>query len=165
MYLLIPAVGAPGWVQLDREGKPITAYGVYYLNCINSSWISFFTQNIEKLCRHDIDGIFLDGPIFSQQGCFCEACQEKFRERYGKSLHEATYAEHLRFNIDSVTEYMRKTCALVKSVHPGILLYINNSALRADVTGCNTRRVEPYVDMIGAEGDSSESTGRPRCGR
>lgn len=142
----------PAWVIRDKNGKEIAAYEIYYLNCVNSSWFEFFKTNLEKLCKHDIDGIFLDGPVFSPQGCYCEACREKFSKVYNKSIFEATPQELREFKVDSVTEYMRKTNEIVKGINPNILLYINNSALRADVTGSNTRKVEPYVDMLGAEG-------------
>jgi hypothetical protein len=142
----------PDWVMLDKSGKGIIAYEIYYLNCVNSSWFDFFKTNLEKLCRHDIDGIFLDGPVFSTAGCYCEACRERFLKTYNKSILDATPQELTEFKVDSVTEYMKKTNEIVKGINPNILLYINNSALRADVTGSNTRKVEPYVDMLGAEG-------------
>jgi hypothetical protein len=142
----------PEWVQLDREGKPVMAYDLYYFNCINSSWFEFFEQNIKKLCSHDIDGIFLDGPVVAQNACYCQSCQDKFSGKYGKSVFDATREEWLEFRVDSVTEYIKKTNQIVKSINPNIMLYLNNSALRADVTGSNTRKVEPYVDMLGAEG-------------
>jgi hypothetical protein len=142
----------PDWVILDKDGEEIKAYDIYYLTCVNSSWFDFFKTNLEKLCHHDIDGIFLDGPVFSPEGCYCEACKEKFLKTYNKSIFHANAQELTEFKVDSVTEYMRKTNEIVKRINPDILLYINNSALRADVTGSNTRKVEPYVDMLGAEG-------------
>jgi hypothetical protein len=142
----------PEWVQRDRDGKEILAYGVDYFACINSGWFAYFADNLSGLCRHEIDGIFLDGPVLTQQGCFCPACCDKFRRHYGKSIHDASSAELMEFKVDSVTEFIKKTHDIVKGINPDILLYLNNSALRADVTGSNTRKVEPYVDMLGAEG-------------
>lgn len=142
----------PSWLQLDRERKPIRAYDVHYLTCVNNEWFRYYEKNLRLLCAHDIDGIFLDGPVFSPEGCYCPSCAEKFAQRYGKSIDSASYNELLEFKVDSVTEFIRKTNRIVKNINPDILLYLNNSALRADVTGSNTRKVEPYVDMLGAEG-------------
>jgi hypothetical protein len=142
----------PEWVIRDKDGNEIEAYQIYYLNCVNSTWFDFFKSNLKKLCNHDIDGIFLDGPVFSPQGCYCQACREGFLKAYNKSIFDATQQELREFKVDSVTEFMRKTNEIVKGINPDIMLYINNSALRADVTGSNTRKVEPYVDMLGAEG-------------
>jgi hypothetical protein len=142
----------PEWVQLDKNGNEIKAYDVDYLVCVNSGWYDEYAQTIRELCSHNIDGIFSDGPVVSREGCFCDACQDKFRERYGTELREATDEQRMQFNVESVTEFVRKTRDIIKAEKPDILLYLNNSALRADVTGSNTRKVEPYVDVLGAEG-------------
>ncbi|NSW91560.1 MAG: beta-galactosidase trimerization domain-containing protein [Firmicutes bacterium] len=142
----------PEWVQRDKNNDEVTAYETHYLLCINSEWYETYSENLKKLCKHNIDGIFLDGPVVTAGGCFCSACSKKFEEKYNKPIKDASYQEMLNFKVDSVTEFVRKTNAIVKNINPDILLYLNNSALRADVTGSNTRKVEPWVDMIGAEG-------------
>lgn len=142
----------PDWQQLTRDGSPIPAYSIYALNCVNGGWFDDFAKNIEQLCKHDIDGIFLDGPVMREVGCYCEACQRIFEKRFGKSIYNASRIELQTMRVDSVTEYIKKTNSIVKSINPNILLYLNNSALRPDITGSNSREVEPYVDMLGAEG-------------
>lgn len=142
----------PEWVQLDRDGNELKAYNIEYFNCINGSWFDYYVYNLKMLCRHDIDGIFLDGPVMAQNGCYCKACQDKFLKLQGKSIFDASADEMMLFKVDSVTEYIKKSYEAVKAINPEILLYLNNSALRADVTGNNTRKIEPYVDLIGAEG-------------
>ena len=142
----------PDWQQLKRDGTPIPAYNIYALNCVNGGWFDDFAKNIEQLCKHDIDGIFLDGPVMREVGCYCDTCQKIFKERFGKSIYDATHMELQTMRVDSVTEYIKKTNKIVKSINPNILLYLNNSALRPDITGSNSRKVEPYVDMLGAEG-------------
>lgn len=142
----------PDWQQLERDGTPIPAYSIYALNCVNGGWFDDFAKNIEDLCKHDIDGIFLDGPVMREVGCYCETCQRIFKERFSKSIYEASRMELQAMRVDSVTEFIKKTNRIVKSINPNILLYLNNSALRPDITGSNSRKVEPYVDMLGAEG-------------
>ncbi|HOP10536.1 MAG TPA: beta-galactosidase trimerization domain-containing protein [Oscillospiraceae bacterium] len=142
----------PDWMQLLKDGKPMLAYNIYAFSCVNSPWFDDFAKNIADLCRHDIDGLFLDGPVMREDGCYCPVCQRIFQEKFGKTVAEGTYLEHLQMRIDSVTEFVRKTYEIVKSVNPNVLLYLNNSALRRDYFGCSIRRVEPYLDMLGAEG-------------
>ncbi|MCL1857203.1 MAG: beta-galactosidase trimerization domain-containing protein, partial [Kiritimatiellaeota bacterium] len=143
----------PDWTQRDKDGNDIAAYGTFYLNCIRGGWFDdFFKGNIAALARHDIEGIFLDGPLISPDGCFCAACRQRFMKRYGIPMDKGTAEQRLRFNVETVTEYMKKAHRIIKAANPDILLYVNNSALRADVTGSNTRKIEPYVDMLGAEG-------------
>ncbi|MEA4824191.1 MAG: beta-galactosidase trimerization domain-containing protein [Clostridiaceae bacterium] len=140
------------WAEVGRDGKAFHAYDVNYYTCLNSPWRQEFFRTLRRVASFDIDGIFLDGPIMLRDGCFCPACQEKFRTAYGRSLFDATDDERMRFNTDVVTDFLRETYETLKSINPELLLYINNSALRADVTGSNTRRCAPYTDMLGAEG-------------
>lgn len=142
----------PEWMQLQKDGKPILVYSIYSLCCVNSPWFDEFAKNIEALCRHDIDGLFLDGPVMRDDGCYCPVCKEIFRKQFGKPLDEGTHLERQQMRTDAVTEFVKKTCEIVKTVNPNVLLYLNNSALRRDYFGCNIRRVEPYLDMLGAEG-------------
>ncbi|HNX14483.1 MAG TPA: beta-galactosidase trimerization domain-containing protein [Oscillospiraceae bacterium] len=142
----------PEWMELQKDGGPILAYSIYSLCCVNGPWFDEFAKNITALCRHDVDGLFLDGPLMRDDGCYCPVCQKMFQEKFGKSVYEGTHLERQQMRIDSVTEYVKKTHDIVKSINPNILLYLNNSALRADVTGSNSRKIEPYLDMLGAEG-------------
>lgn len=142
----------PEWKQKDKEGNHIPAYGNQYLICINTPWRDEYLMNLEKLCEHKLDGLFLDGPVFMRNGCYCEYCQKKFKDEYGKSIFDAQYSEFLEFRTNSVTSMIKDTYELKQKLNPDIMLYINNSALRADVTGSNTSKVYPYVDFLGTEG-------------
>lgn len=142
----------PDWKQKDKDGNHIPAYGNQYLICINSPWRESFLKNLEKLCSHKLDGLFLDGPVFMRNGCFCEFCQRKFQSEYGKSIFDAEYNEFLEFRTNSITRMIRATYEMKERLNPDIRLYLNNSALRADVTGSNTSKVYPYVDFLGTEG-------------
>ncbi|MBN2558617.1 MAG: beta-galactosidase trimerization domain-containing protein [Clostridia bacterium] len=142
----------PGWKQKTRSGDDIIVYGNQYLICINTPWRERYIENLKRLCSHRLDGLFLDGPLFMQNGCYCDFCKARFREAYKKELEEATFGEFLEFRTDSVTSMIRQTYEIKQSLNPDIRLYINNSALRADVTGSNTSKVYPYVDFLGTEG-------------
>jgi hypothetical protein len=142
----------PEWKQKFKNGDDVRAYGNQYLICINSLWMDEYMENLRKLCSHKLDGLFLDGPVFARGGCYCESCQNKFKKTYGKSIFEAKYYEFLEFRTNSVTAMIKSTYELKEELNPDIMLYINNSALRADVTGSNTSKVYPYVDFLGTEG-------------
>lgn len=142
----------PDWLLRQRDGSALPAYNIYSVCCVNSPWVERFLESIGKLCRHDIDGLFLDGPLMGESGCYCSTCRTLFAERLGKSIDDSTFNERLQFRTDSVTAFVQKTRDMVKGANPAVMLYLNNSALRPDVTGSNSRAVEPYVDMLGAEG-------------
>ena len=142
----------PEWRQKFKNGDPIRAYGNQYLICINSPWKDEYLKNLVRLFDHELDGLFLDGPMFAGSGCYCEYCQEKFLKQQGKSIFNAEYKEFLDFRTNSVTEMIKSTYEIKEEKNPDLRLYINNSALRADVTGSNTSKVYPYVDFLGTEG-------------
>lgn len=142
----------PEWVQRYRDGKVIPVYGSQVLGCLNSVWREDCLRRLTDLARHDIDGIFLDGPLFYINGCYCDDCRKKFFGKYNKDYEQATFKEYLDFRMDSLAEFVGDIHEAVNQVNPGIILYLNNSALRADITGSNTRKLWKYVDIIGAEG-------------
>lgn len=144
----------PDWLQLEKDGSPMPAYSVYFLNCVNPSgpWHQHFRKELEALCSHDIDGVFLDGPVMRDTGCYCKACQADFRRKFGHSIYEATRLELQEMRIDTVTRHVRDCYETVKRINPEIALYLNNAGMSADVTGSNTRRLFPYVDLLGTEG-------------
>ncbi len=148
------ALKHPEWIQRIKDGSPLKAYGVGQMVCVNpnGSWHKQYIKNIRALCSHDIDGIFLDGPVMREVGCYCEVCKRDFLERFGHPIEEATRLELQTMRVDNVTRHIQETKEVVDASGKDILLYMNNSALRADITGSNTRRVAPYVDMLGAEG-------------
>jgi len=141
----------PEWLLRGKDGKHITAYDNEAYVCTNEAYTAEVVSQLRNLCHHDIDGIFLDGPI-ATGACYCKDCVAKFEAQYGKSQDEATHEELLKFNISKVNAFMKACHDAVKSVNPEVMLYINNSALRADITGSNTREVYDYVDFLGAEG-------------
>ena len=142
----------PGYMQVDRSGQYMKAYDIWYWLCVNSPWFDAYIESIKQLCSHDIDGIFLDGPVMLSDGCFCPSCLKKFEQAYKKSRFDETFQEHVKFNVDSVTEFVKKTYQAVKAINPNILLYINNNVLAPYAAGSSARDTEPYVDMIGTEG-------------
>ena len=151
-------ISHPEWIQKTKNDEFIGAYGSHYLACLNSSWAEYSLSRIKSLCKHDIDGIFLDGPLFAVNGCYCPVCKNKFENRYKKSYFEASLYEFLTFRMDCLTDFVKEIKQVVDSVKPEIVLYLNNSALRADITGSNTRRLWEFVDFIGAEGGFSSAT-------
>ena len=115
----------PEWLQVDSKGRIIDdLYGSGNAPCVNSpSWRRFSLQGIRDLASYDIDGIFLDGPIFTPEACYCESCQEKFRQRYGlelprkKNWKDPAWRKFIEFRYDSIAEYLRD-CLLYTSPSP-----------------------------------------------
>ena len=144
----------PEWCERTSDGKAMIQYGTYNLVCVNpeGSWHKQFLKDIEALCKHDIDGIFLDGPAMRETGCYCDACRATFEKRFGHSIYEATRRELYELRIGSVTQHIKEAYELVKSINPEIALYFNNHPIGGSVVGVHARKLYDYVDIIGNEG-------------
>ncbi|MBC7320550.1 beta-galactosidase trimerization domain-containing protein, partial [bacterium] len=149
------------WVQLRKDGSIIDdVYGLGMSPCVNSpTYRSWSFQVIKDLANYDIDGIFLDGPIFIASGCYCQACREKFKRLYGKELptkedwEDQTWKEFIEFRYESITDYMRDAYNSLKEVKPEAIIYMNGQGLWPSwPNGRDNRRLAPYQDIIGAEG-------------
>ena len=133
----------PDWIQRERDGSAMPAYSIYSLNCVNpsGSWHQNFRKELEALCRHDIDGVFLDGPVMRDTGCYCDACRADFEKRFGHSIYDATRLELQEMRIDTVTRHVKDAYETVKRINPEIALYLNNAGMGANITGSNIRRL------------------------
>ena len=143
----------PEYSLIGENGEPLRLYNnTHYYICYNGPWFEEHIRNIKALCKHDIDGIFLDGPNMRPDSCFCPQCLKEFEKQYGKSRWEAKLGEITAFNTERAIRLVKATYEAVKEVNPDIILYINNFLLKPDSMGVRARRTEPYVDMIGVEG-------------
>lgn len=150
----------PNWLQVDAEGKTIdNLYGSGNAPCVNSPWRGWSFQGIEDLASYDIDGIFLDGPIFVPGACYCKSCQEKFRQKYGLDMPrkedwtDPTWRKFIEFRYDSIAEYLRDAEKTLKKVKRDAIIYMNSTGLwPAWPAARDNRRLIPYQDILGAEG-------------
>lgn len=156
------SVKHPDWIQYDKNGEPLYIYNTTAYICLNSPWRKHFIKEISNLCSHDIDGIFLDGPVIAQEGCYCEYCQKSFREWVTTvenvpvdkthTLFDATPLEMMEYKVWVTANFLKEAYDIVNSLRDDVLIYINNGAYHADVIGSRVRSVVPFVDMLGAEG-------------
>lgn len=144
----------PDWVQRNADGKGMEAYGTYNLVCVNpnGAFHKNFLKDIKALCAHDIDGIFLDGPVMRDTGCHCDVCRRDFEAKFGHSIYEATREELFEMRIWAVTQSIKEAYELIKSINPEIALYFNNHAIGGEVVGVDARKLYDYVDILGTEG-------------
>ncbi len=159
-YSLEMAKEHPQWFQYDFQGKLIDkVYGNGVMSCVNTGWREYTYEYIRRFARLGVDGIFLDGPCFHPQGCYCESCQARFQERYGRDLPhkgEMSDPDHqllVAFQEDSMADYMKGAYQACKAANPQVAIYLNGEPLRPSwASGRNNRKLAPYQDLVGAEG-------------
>ncbi len=84
----------PWWFARHKDKSPyyrgekrMGEWSLYLNTCANSGYRNeevAVPALQEVLNNYDIDGIFLNAPMAS--ACFCERCQEKYEETYGKPM-------------------------------------------------------------------------------
>ncbi len=150
----------PDWLQTSAEGKIIdNLYGSGNAPCVNSPWRDWSFQGINDLAAYDIEGIFLDGPIFAPGACYCKSCEDKFGRRYGVELprkedwKDQKWRRFIEFRYDSIAEYLRDAERVLKEAKPEAIIYMNCTGLwPAWPAARDNRRLMPYQDLLGAEG-------------
>ncbi|MEM0327131.1 MAG: beta-galactosidase trimerization domain-containing protein [Thermoproteota archaeon] len=147
------------WLQVNAEGRIISdLYGSGNAPCVNSPWREWSLKGLEDMASYDIDGVFLDGPIFAPEACYCKNCREKFEQKYGLNLpgwedwNDPAWRLFIDFRYESIAEYLREEKTL-KKVRPNAIIYMNSTGLwPAWPAARDNRRLMPYQDILGAEG-------------
>jgi len=152
----------PDWAMKRSDGSRLT--GLYWAEitspCVNSPWREWSLRVIRELAeKHPIDGVFLDGPAFFYDTCYCDSCKLKFRERNGAELptkenwKDPDWRKFVQFRYDSVAEYLRDAVATLKQVRPGAVIYANSSGVWPTwINARDNRQTLRYQDILGAEG-------------
>lgn len=80
----------PEWRMLDAYGKGSRDHGGRYGLCCpnNVEYREFVKKQIKEFCEYfDFEGVFFD-MTFWPEVCYCESCQEKWKETYEGDLPE-----------------------------------------------------------------------------
>ncbi len=144
--------GEPEWAQRHKNGEAVRAYDTYILACVNSKWRNHFLHTLERTLDYGIDGVFLDGPIFTGNGCYCGQCRNMFYEKYGYGIEHAGPKDLREFKTGSITGFVRDAKETMTKKGAGKALYVNSTGLAPNITGCDIEGVYPYVDFLGTEG-------------
>ncbi len=143
----------PDWAQRSADGKPAMGYDTFVMMCVNSSWRESFFESVRQALEHqNIQGIFLDGPLFIGGGCHCEACQKLFAEQFGHPVSEATKKELAQFKEKHIARFIKDVRKVITESGKDCILYCNTGVLAENVTGADIDTVYDYVDMLGSEG-------------
>ncbi|HEY5551895.1 MAG TPA: alpha-amylase family protein, partial [Opitutaceae bacterium] len=146
----------PEWFFKRANGRP-AIYNGLYSTCINGGYYRDHAMKIltEALERYPVDGLFFNmfgNPSSDYSGvpmgpCTCDACQQRFRERYGRALPaDAQDRDYREFMNASAREVAAAIADLIHRLRPGaaFLTYI-----------------EDYTDVIMHESNTSVTRALP----
>jgi hypothetical protein len=152
----------PTWAQRFPDGGlAIQGNGRWVPPCYNGPWRDFALDAIAKLVTdYPVDGLFLDGPTFFARTCYCGACAARFREQTGLALPEweawddPAWFAFLRFRAETLARLLADIRARLDALRSDehLILYMNNASLGPSwIGGRETRRLAPYLDILGNE--------------
>jgi len=142
---------AADWAQRRPDGEFRMMYdGVYHACCINSPFRDHFLSILDALAAYDIDGVFLDGPMVPGDGCFCESCRQRARDRTGEDLE--ALADRADFNRDSMGDFLRDSYAHFKAGHPDGVHYMNFPVMHPTSSFVPMPEALAYNDIVATEG-------------
>lgn len=127
----------PEWFFRRSNGEP-AVYNGLYSTCINGDYYRGHALTIlgEALDRYAVDGLFFNmfgNPSADYSGvpmgpCRCDACQARFRARFGREVPAAADADYRTFLADSAREVAATIAELMrrKRPHAAFLTYITD---------------------------------------
>lgn len=161
----------PGWEQITSNGEPYGKVHPLYGNgttfCVNSPWRDWAFKLIEETMKTGVDGIFLDGPVVYPDCCYCEFCQEKFRERYGREIPKEDWQDPLwkafiEFREDSMADFLKSAREAVLRINPEGVIFLNAGSWQPGSwrVARDAKRLSRYQNFSLAEAFFHPSSGR-----
>ena len=127
----------PEWFFVRAGGEPVIYNGLYS-TCINGNYYREHALTIlaEALDRYEVDGLFFNmfgNPATDYSGvptgpCHCQACQTRYRARYGRPVPATADADYRAFMADSSREVAAAIAELIHRKRPSaaFLTYIKD---------------------------------------
>jgi hypothetical protein len=127
----------PEWFFRRANGDPVVYNGLYSA-CINGGYYREHALAIltEALERYEVDGLFFNmfgNPSADYSGvatgpCHCDACQTRYRARYGRAVPAAADADYRAFMAESSREVAASIARLIQRKRPdaAFLTYIHD---------------------------------------
>jgi len=135
------------------DGSLAIGYGKGWLSCPNGPFLNYALEVAQDISEYEIDGVFLDGPMFSM--CWCEYCREDYRRRYGREIPQGGLSVADRRRMEEwragiVGEFVRKFRETLRRKRPDAVVYGNAPTLGQFTFG--VRQFAKAGDILGIEG-------------
>jgi len=139
------------WSQRKKDGSISYLYKTYPSVCLNSPWKDHFFAVLDSLKEIDIDGIFLDGPVIANGGCYCETCRAKYKAMFdGKPGTESE--KRWEFNAFTKNDFLQNVYDRFKKDSPEKIVYMNLPITDPRRQYVSIETALKYNDIVGTEG-------------
>jgi len=139
------------WSQRKKDGSISYLYNTYPSVCLNSPWKNYFFTVLDSLKKIDIDGIFLDGPVIANGGCYCKHCRAEYRKLFGGEI--GTDLDKMwEFNAYTRDHFLQSAYDYWKKDNPDKLFYMNLPVTHTKSMYVKIENALKYNDILGTEG-------------
>ena len=164
-----------------QDGKPcyLDTYNAETFCMNNTDFVQVYSKYVEQLLHTGIDGLMCDDIIYypSWDGCGCDYCRKKFKDRYGHDLppsHDETFWGnyespafkdwiHMRYHdpldfLNAVKETVGADFPLMSCCSSSSAKALNGSGMNAGtmIRGMNHVMLEICGEIVSDEFDYSE---------
>lgn len=107
----------PDWIAKDVNGRLVDWENMNWRVCIsNDEFVQAELTSIREMVEmYHPDSVYLDGPMWYVDVCYCENCQRKYKERWGEDMPIP-----LSWEDDSWLKYQRMREEIVYNVVMGV---------------------------------------------
>jgi len=126
----------PEWFIRHKDGSTVTDANGLSKPCLNSDFYHIEVPNIisEVLDRYEPDFIYINwfvNFIANMEICYCESCENGYREKFGRTLPDEPDADFIEFIEEAGTRTTSIIANAIYNNRPGTL-YINADNDHAD---------------------------------
>jgi len=134
------------WYARDARGRLIFYYTGRYMTCwLHPLWRAHLREMVRGVIEAGADGVFFDNPWHGGQplnflgtwiggaGCYCERCNEAFRDTSGLDIptqitpeNDGNSRTYLRWRADLVTGTLGEFADYARSLKPDVLVSAND---------------------------------------
>ena len=139
------------WSQRKKDGSISYLYKTYPSICLNSPWKDYFYTVLDSLKSADIDGLFLDGPVVANGGCYCEFCLSEYKKAFNEEPG-SDFQNLWEFNANTRDRFLQKAYNYWKKDNPEKIFYMNLSLEQTRVSFIKIENALKYNDILGSEG-------------
>ena len=117
----------PQWQMRGAGGETLGRF------CFNSGYLEAMKKIVAEQLAYGIDGFhidMLDQGFGKPYGCWCDSCQELFRDRFGHDMPsgatwDAGWDDMLQFRYETSEKFEKELVAYIKSINPKVTVDYN----------------------------------------
>lgn len=116
----------PEWSQRGVDGQPLRMFLYPCLCMSNDAFRDYIGDHMAEIAaNYPVDGFFLDLQYFAPEGCFCDACRDKFRAAYGYDLDPESFGarqwrDFYDYQVATREAFLKSARDRCNAVRPGL---------------------------------------------